>query len=100
MLLTATATSTSLKDLIVTAWYDLWTIEAGRMKQKNSSNNYWIYLLNKTWGVSIFIDNLFTAVVTWMPVLTWEWFPIDIEDISNFNVIVASWTQEFYLIIS
>lgn len=48
MKITVTATSTSLKDLITAAWYNLNEIEASRIKDKNSNNSFWVYSITRS----------------------------------------------------
>ena len=101
MKITVTTTSTSVLDLIKTAWYDLWEIEENRIKENDSSNSYWAYLYNPIWWVSVFLENIFDSTTTdWIEIVT-EWdFSLDVYELSKLNLIVASWTQDIKVLIT
>lgn len=100
MKITVTATTTSLKSLIETAWYDFKIIEEWRIKDRDNNNNFWVYIKN-TWASSIFIENFFSATI-WNSIEIWSWtdFSLDVSELSKLNLIVASWTNEAKIIIT
>ena len=100
MLLTVTSTSTSIKDLIIAAWYDFTEIEDNRIKQSNSNNSFWVYIAN-IWINSIFLENIYNAtIVDWFEIIS-EWdFSIDVYELSKLNLLIATWTQTIKLIIT
>ena len=100
MKIVVTATSTSVLDLIKTAWYDIKQIEEFRIKDRNNNNGFWVYIKN-TSLVSVFIENIYTATI-WNSheiVTLWD-FALDVYELSKLNLIVASATQEIKLIIT
>jgi len=101
MKITVTDTSTDVLSLIKTAWYDLWEIEENRIKENDSSNNFWVYLYNPTWWSSVFIENIIDATTTDWVEIPAEWdFSLDVNELSKLNLIVATWTQEIKVLIT
>jgi len=100
MKITATTTSTSILDLIESAWYDVWEIEKNRIKDKNNNNSYWVYIHN-IWASSIFLENIFNSTTTGWEEIEADWtFSIDIYELSKLNLIVTTWTVDVKIIIT
>jgi len=100
MKITITATSTSVLDLIRTAWYDIKQIEDFRIKDRNNNNWFWVYIKN-TSLVSVFLENIYTATI-WNSleiISLWD-FALDVYELSKLNLMVASGTQEIKIIIT
>ena len=100
MKITVTATSTDVKSLIETAWYNFNEIEKNRIKDRNNNNSFWVYIHN-TCASSIFIENIFDVTTTnWEEIVAGWDFSLDIYELSKLNLIVASGTVEIKIIIT
>ena len=99
MEITATATSTSLYNLLVTAWHDVSIIEEKRIKQRNNSNAYWVRLfLPDTASSNVYFETLgFSATASNTECVeittTSQEQSFDVQDIQNVSIITASWTE-------
>ena len=99
MKIITTPTSTSLKDLLIEAWYDLKIIEENRIKTNNSSDNYGVYIEN-IWASSIYIENLFTAdSVNWKEIQATKDFSLNISELSKLNFISWTWAINVKILI-
>lgn len=99
MKITVTSTSTDVKSLIQTAWYDFSIIEANRIKDKSSNNSFWVYIKN-IWASSIFLENFFNAsLTTSIEIISWGDFSLDVYELSKLNLITAT-TNDLKLIIT
>ncbi len=100
MKITVTATSTSVKDLLTTAWYDLSKINKNKITESNFTNSYWVYIDNISVS-SIFIENINTATVTTSKeIKTLTDFSIDVVSLSKLNLICTSGTVDVIIIIA
>ena len=99
MLLTATSTSTSLADLITTAWYSLSELNINVLNDPNNETGVWLEIKNKSWN-TIYVENILEATTTTSrPIAEEEVFSIDCRFLNKLNVKTAT-TQEFYLTIT
>jgi len=99
MKITVTTTSSSLKSLLITAWINLMEIDTKKIEASN--NWYWVYLEVPAGWNDVFIDNIITATTAnWKTISADEAFAIDVRDIKDLNLIVASSTQDLIVLIT
>ena len=100
---TVTTTSTDLRSLLSTAGYDTGIIEDNRIKQNNNNNAYGVYISVPSGGSAVYFENFYevdASTPTSVAIAADSDFSLDVSDIGNFNLAVASGTQVIDVVIT
>ena len=104
MIVEVTATSTNLEQLIrngVAKVYDYSEIEEWRIKTEWTDNSFSINIKVPTWWTTIYVENIFEAI-SWeaLEIVADQERSFNLKELSNFNLITDSGTQNIILTIA